>query len=581
MNERPLISENAQACVLPADLDAKVQARLAQLRREDVARRIWAGDPSVWTGADEDQWLGWLSLPVQQRAVLPHLARAAANLRREGISDLLLLGMGGSSLAPDVIRATFGRLEGYPRLHVLDSTDPSQIAAFERAIDPTRTFVIVASKSGSTLEPNILKQYFFDRMAQKAGVPEAGRRFIAITDPGSKLHQVAERDRFRYVFLGVPSVGGRYSALSEFGLVPSALMGLDVSRLLDRAEAMARRCGPDESADGNPALVLGTVLGVLAAEGRDKPTFILSPGIGGFGAWLEQLLAESTGKMGKGLIPIDGEQPGPPEVYGRDRLFVYLRLESAPDPAQDAQVDRLEQAGQPVVRIRVSDPYGLGEEFFRWEMATAVAGAVLGVNPFDQPDVEESKLASRRLAAEYEKTGKFPYEAPLIQAGGLSLYADPRNGDAVAAAGAPSVTACLRAHLDRLGAGDYFALLAYVEMSDAHTRVLQAIRHLVRDRRRVATTLGFGPRFQHSTGQVHKGGPGSGVFLQITGEEAGDLPVPGQRYTFGVVTAAQARGDLEVLAARGRRALRVHLGRDVARGLDALAIAIGQALAYH
>ena len=323
------MSMNSQSCALPKDLEAKVQARIESLRDQDVVRRIWAGDPFVWTGADDDQWLGWLNLPVHQRTELARLFRLAGEVRREGVSHVLLLGMGGSSLAPEVLKMTFGRVHGYQELHVLDSTDPSQIRAVERAIDLPRTIFIVASKSGSTLEPNILKQYFFDRVSQKIGESEAGGRFMAITDPGSKLQQVAERDRFRHIFFGVPSVGGRYSALSNFGLVPSALMGVDVSKLLDRAEAMARRCAPDpdEGAGGNPALVLGTVLGVLAAEGRDKPTFILSPGIADFGAWLEQLLAESTGKLGKGLIPINGEAPGPIEAYGEDRLFVYLRLD--------------------------------------------------------------------------------------------------------------------------------------------------------------------------------------------------------------------------------------------------------------
>jgi transaldolase/glucose-6-phosphate isomerase len=573
------MSINHQSHTLPADLETRVRARLEVLRIQDVVGRIWAGDPSVWTGADEDQWLGWLNLPVDQRTCLARLSRLADELRREGVSDLLLLGMGGSSLAPEVMRMTFGRLAGYPELHVLDSTDPSQIGAVERAIDLPRTIVIVASKSGSTLEPNILKQYFFDRMSQKVGESAAGSRFVAITDPGSKLQQVAERDRFRHVFFGVPSVGGRYSALSAFGLAPAALMGVDVSRLLDRAEAMARRCAPDEEGDGNPALMLGTMLGVLAVEGRDKPTFILSPGIAAFGAWIEQLIAESTGKMGKGLIPIDGEAPGPIEAYGSDRLFVYLRLESDPDPGQDAHVEQLERAGQPVVRILVTDVYGLGEEFYRWEMATAVAGAVLGVNPFDQPDVEESKIATRRLAAEYEKSGRLSPEVPLIQKGGLSLFADKGNREALGAGAGQSAADCLSAHLDRLGAGDYFALLAYLQMNDAHTRALQAIRHLVRDRKHVATCLGFGPRFLHSTGQAYKGGPGTGVFVQITCDEADDLPVPGQKYTFGVIKAAQARGDLEILAARRRRALRVHLGRDVARGLDALRAVFEQALA--
>jgi transaldolase/glucose-6-phosphate isomerase len=394
------------------------------------------------------------------------------------------------------------------------------------------------------------------------------------------MQQVAESGGFRHVFFGLPSIGGRYSALSNFGMVPSAIMGVDVPKLLDRAEEMVQACASCVPAQDNPGVVLGTILGVLAKNSRDKVTITTSPGIRDLGAWLEQLLAESTGKEGKGLIPIDREALGPPEVYGKDRLFVYLRLESRPDPSQDAAIDALERAGHPVVRILVADRYDLAQEFFRWEIATAVAGSIIGINAFNQPDVEASKVATRRLTEQYEKTGSLPPETPILHDGEIKLFTDENNATSLArAAGRDrSLSGYLRAHLNRLSPGDYFAILAYLEMNEAHGAQLQAVRHAVRDAKRVATCLGFGPRFLHSTGQAYKGGPNTGVFLQITCDDAIDLPVPGHRYTFGVVKAAQARGDFQVLAERKRRALRVHLGSDVRAGLAALQSATHEAL---
>jgi transaldolase/glucose-6-phosphate isomerase len=356
-------------------------------------------------------------------------------------------------------------------------------------------------------------------------------------------------------------------------------MGVDLPRFLNATEEMVHACAATVPVEENPGVVLGTILGTLGLRGRDKVTIITSPGISDLGAWLEQLLAESTGKSGKGLIPVDRERLGKPEVYGNDRVFAYLRLDSAPDQAQDAAVTRLENAGQPVVRIAVEQEYSLGEEFFRWEIATAVAGSVLGINPFDQPDVEAAKIAARKLTAEYEMQGSLPPQAPMFESGGLGLFADPKNAEALRkAAKEESLAGYLKAHLDRVEVGDYFAVLAFIEMNEAHEAALQGIRHDVRDAKRVATCLGFGPRFLHSTGQAYKGGPNSGVFLQITCDDASDLPVPGQKYTFGVVKAAQARGDFQVLADRGRRALRVHLGPDVKAGLATLAKAVKHAL---
>jgi transaldolase/glucose-6-phosphate isomerase len=463
---------------------------------------------------------------------------------------------------------------------VLDSTDPAQIRTVEKRIQVASTLFIVSSKSGNTLEPMILKHYFFERVQRLVGAKAAVRQFIAITDPGSPLQQIAEANDFRHLYFGVPTIGGRYSALSNFGMVPAAVMGLDIAQLLESAEEMVEACFPSVPVEENPGLVLGTILGVSARHGCDKVTIVSSPGLASLGAWLEQLLAESTGKAGKGMIPVDRETVGHPAVYGTDRLFVYLRLQTAPEKSQDIAINRLERAGHPIVRITVGELYDLGQEFFRWEFATAVAGAIMDLNPFDQPDVEASKFATKRLTAEYERTGALPPESPILEEDGIKLFADPAYAHALQAAAGPtpSLGQYLAAHLNRLTAGDYFALLAYLEMDPMHEAELQTIRLRVRDVKHVATCMGFGPRFLHSTGQAYKGGPNTGLFLQITSEDAVDLPVPGQRYSFGVVKAAQARGDFQVLVERGRRLLRVHLGTDVRAGLARLRSAAEQAL---
>ncbi|HWG39268.1 MAG TPA: bifunctional transaldolase/phosoglucose isomerase, partial [Candidatus Acidoferrales bacterium] len=508
------------------------------------------------------------------------LVEVAADAAKAGFTHALLLGMGGSSLGPEVHKITFGKQAGHPELHVLDSTDPAQIKSIEAQVDLARTLFIVASKSGSTLEPNIFKQYFYSRAQEVVGKEKAGERFIAITDPGSKMQQVAERDHFRKIFFGMPSIGGRYSALSNFGMVPAAVMGVDVRKFLDRTEEMVQACGPDVPADQNPGAVLGAILGTLGNLGRNKVTIITSPGIQDLGAWLEQLLAESTGKQGKGLIPVDREELSSPDVYGDDRVFAYLRLASEPDNQQASKIAALRQAGQPVVEIELADIYDIGQEFYRWEIATAVAGSILGINAFNQPDVEASKVVTRQLTEAYEKTGSLPAETPILEENGIKLFTDERNAANLKslAGNDLSLKGILRAHLGQLGAGDYMALLAFIEMNAQHQSQLQRIRHAVRDRKRVATCLGFGPRFLHSTGQAYKGGPSSGVFLQITCDDAVNLPVPEQKYTFGIVKAAQARGDFQVLAERKRRALRVHLPVDVKNGLEKLEKAIAEAL---
>ncbi len=568
---------NAQSHSLPAALATEVAERVKAWDADGGTRRLFAGDASLWTGTDEAHWLGWLGIAEMQLDDVSPLVKVGEEAKKDGFTHALLLGMGGSSLCPEVWKETFGAVAGHPELFVLDSTDPAQVRAVEDKVDLGHTLFVVASKSGSTLEPNIFKAYFFEKALQVLGT-NAGNHFVAITDPGSHLQKEAEADSFRQIFAGVKSIGGRYSALSHFGMVPAAVMGLDTERLLDEADRMLHACAPGVPAAENPGLVLGIILGVLASRGIDKLTIVASPGIHDLGAWLEQLIAESTGKEGKGIIPVDRERLAAPGAYGEDRLFAYLRLDEAPDAAQDAALEALEKAGRPVVRIQVATRYDLAEEFLRWEIATAIAGSILKINPFNQPDVEASKVATRAITSEYEKTGKLPSEAPFFEGEGIRLFADGRNEKALVAGGDRTLAGILKAHLARLGRGDYFALLAYVHMNATHEELLQAMRHRVRDRKQVATCLGFGPRFLHSTGQAYKGGPNTGVFLQVTADDAKDLPVPGQRYTFGVVKAAQARGDFQVLAERERRALRVHLGPDVAAGLRTLGAAIAKAL---
>jgi len=570
------VSLNKQTYKLPDSLAGAVAASLEDWKKNNKVVRLWQKDASLWTGTDESNWLGWLSITEEQLAHIDTLKRIAADIKKARFKHALLLGMGGSSLCPEVMRMTFGKIKGHPELHVLDSTDPAQIRAIEAKLDLKSTICIVSSKSGSTLEPNIYKQYFFERVKAKVGEKEVGNRFIAITDPGSKMQQVAEADKFRKIFFGVPGIGGRYSAISNFGMVPAAVMGVNVEKFLKNTEEMVKACGASSAADSNPGVLLGTILGIAATHGRDKITIITSPGIFDLGAWLEQLIAESTGKSGKGIIPVDRERLAKPAAYGNDRVFAYLRLASKPNKAQDAAVAALEKAGHPVVRITLPNIYNLGQEFFRWEIATAVAGSIIGINAFNQPDVEASKIETKKLTSQYEATGSLPPEVPFFEASGIKLFADDKN--AVAVHG-PNLVAVLKSHLARTGMGDYFAVLGYITMNPANEKALQGIRLAVRDKKKVATVLGFGPRFLHSTGQAYKGGPNSGVFLQITCDDAKDLPVPGQKYTFGIVKAAQARGDFAVLAERGRRALRVHLGKNVKAGLAALAKALQKAIA--
>ena len=569
---------NAMSYKLPKELDDGVKATLEDWRNNGKVRRLWAGDAPLWTNTDEAKWVGWLSIIDEQLKTKDHLEKFSADVKAGRFSHILLLGMGGSSLGPEVLALTLGSKPGFPKLQIVDSTDPGQLRRIEATIDIKKTLFLVSSKSGSTLEPNIFKQYFFDRAKAAVGEAEAGSRFVAVTDPGSAVEKMATAEKFRAVFHGKPSIGGRYSVLSDFGMVPAAGMGIDTSDFLERTAEMERSCAATSPPVENPGVILGAIMGVAAKNGRDKLTILASPAIASVGAWLEQLLAESTGKLGRGIVPVDAEPVGAPAVYGNDRLFAYLHLAGDPDAEQEKAVSALEAAGQPVIRITVSDKMQIGQEFFRWEMGTAVAGAVININPFDQPDVEAQKIKTRELTSAYEMTGSLPSEAPFATADGMSFFADDKNAAALKPS-ATSLVGVLKAHLGRVGAGDYVPLLAYIDRNESNTEALQSIRRMIRDRTKAATCVGFGPRFLHSTGQAYKGGPNSGVVIQITSDDAQDLAVPGQTYTFGVVKAAQARGDIDVLAERGRRVLRIHLPADVEAGMKTLVKAVEQALA--
>jgi transaldolase/glucose-6-phosphate isomerase len=558
---------NSQSHSLPSTLHTKVTERLKAWEADGGTRRLFAGDASLWTGTDEASWIGWLGIVDQQKEGQQQLLDLQREVYKEGFTQAVLLGMGGSSLCPEVWKETFGRIAGFPELFVLDSTDPAQIRALEARVDLARTLFIVSSKSGSTLEPNIFKAHFFDRVKQAVGADNAGSRFIAVSDPGSNLEKEARADGFRHIYAGVKSIGGRYSALSNFGMVPAAVMGLDVDKLLDEAERMLHACAPGVPVDDNPGLVLGTIPGCGSNTGRRQA----DPHLVARHLRSRRLAGAAHRRVhGQGRPRNHSGRPRNRRRAVGLRKRSHLHLPAAGGRARRRTRRRSGRVGESR-QAGYHDPRGdegrSRREFVRWEIATAIAGAVMGINPFNQPDVEASKIATKLLTSEYEKTGKLPSEAPFFEGEGVKLFADPTNADALkrAVGSSRSLTSFLHAHLARLDQGDYFALLAYVEMNATHEAVLQRARHRVRDRKTVATCLGFGPRFLHSTGQAYKGGPDSGVFLQVTCEDGQDLRVPGQKYTFGLVKAAQARGDFQVLAERHRRALRIHLGPDVPR----------------
>lgn len=555
---------NSQLEDLPLHLRESVERLAEGWVAEGNSRRFWDGDESLWTSSGEASWLGWLG----DSADSPRLRRLAEEVRGR-YSHALLLGMGGSSLCPEVLRLCFGVQDGFPDFAILDSTDPGQIAACEAAIDLESTLFLSASKSGSTLETALLTQHFLDRLAEAVGPARAALQFVAITDPGSGLESKARELGFGRVFHGLPSIGGRYSALSHFGMVPAAVMGIDVDRVLLGARAMRAACGPGASPDENPGVRLGLVLGAAALTGRDKLTFVMSSGVSSLGAWIEQLVAESTGKSGKGIVPVEGETLGEPSSYASDRIFVSVALDSEIDQAANRTLGALAELGHPVVRIGIRQLADFGQEFFRWEVATAVAGAVLGINPFDQPDVESAKVAARALTSTYEAEGSLPAAEPFLEELGIQLFAAPDHARRLSrSAGGGGVVSVLRAHMGSAGEGDYIALLAYLNRDAGARAALGRIRDAIRPASGVATCVGFGPRFLHSTGQLHKGGADNGVFLQIGCDPGRDIPVSGRGLSFGVVEAAQALGDFSVLTGLGRRALRIHVA---ARQDDALA----------
>ena len=536
-----------------------------------VVDRLWKKDSSLWTGEEEDRWLGWLNVGTLAEPV-DELLAFARDVRRSGVTDVVLLAIGGSSLGAEVLGQVLPSSEDSLPLHVIDTTDPAQIRRITAQFDIDSTLFVVSSKSGTTLEPTLLADYFLGLVRRRLRSGKPGARFVAITDPGSPLDQLANSEDFSQVWYCRPSVGGRFSVLSNVGLVPTAACGIDVSSLVRRAKEMAINCGRNVPASMNPGVRLGLTLGLAAREGRDKITLVLSPPISPIGSWLEQLLAESTGKQGCGLIPVVDEEVGKASVYGADRLFVYLRLNVKPDPAQEQALKRMANLGHPVVTLTLSDELDVGREFFRWQVATAVCCAVLEVNPFDQPDVEVSKKATRALTTGYNAGVSFSNGEPLATLDGISLYADPFNARSLLAASAAraGVEDLLAAHLARLCGGDYFAILAYIDRNSTHSVLLQRLRHTVRDSCRVATTVGFGPRLLHSTGQLFKGGPGTGVFLQVICDDVVDLELPSRGHSFGAVKAAQALADSRVLAERSRRLLTVDLGSNVGEGLTQL-----------
>jgi transaldolase/glucose-6-phosphate isomerase len=553
-----------------------VSTAIKEAEKKEVMRRIWHKDAALWKEDEAarkiiNNALGWLTVSDTMIGVEDDLIAFADRIRGAGqFKHVMLCGMGGSSLCPEVFRQTFGHQENYPELLVLDSTDPDVLARFHEQISVEHTLFIIASKSGTTTEPLTFYKYWYDQVARVK--KSAGENFVAITDPGTLMEQMATRDNFRRIFLNPPDIGGRYSALSYFGMAPAALMGLDIKKLLDRAERTVHSCASVVPVGENPGAKLGAILGECALAGRDKLTIVTDPKISALGLWIEQLIAESTGKEGKGILPVAGEPLGSPSVYNDDRLFVSIAVGGL-DGDVEVKLKALEAAGHPVIYRTLTDLYDLGEEFFLWEIATAFAGWRLGINPFDQPNVQESKDATKELLEQFERDGALKEQPVVATDGVLTIYADEKERERLSSS---TVADALRAHLAGVKPGDYVALLAYLEETPDHEAVIQEIRTNLRDAVRVATTTGYGPRFLHSTGQVHKGGPASGLFLQLTAPDHVDLNVPGQSYTFSLLKQAQAQGDFRSLASRGRRAIRVDLGTDTLAGLRRLRELIAQ-----
>ncbi len=548
--------------------------RIDKMGQDRVVRRLWEKDGSLWKKDPGEQAgivnsLGWLRVAEEMKERVAEIDAFVREIKKAGFTHVVHMGMGGSSLAPLVFQHLFQPGTDGLTLIVLDTTDPFTVANVEQKVQIATTLFIVASKSGTTSEPLAFGDYFFDRVRAVKG-EKAGENFVAITDPDTSLVRLAEERRFARIFLNFTDIGGRYSALSYFGLLPAALMGLDPKELIDQAMGMARACGPSVSVKENPGVILGAVMGEMARVGRDKITFLLPGPIASLGMWLEQLIAESTGKEGTGLLPVTGELAGTPLAYGNDRFFVYIYLKGRAFPELEEAVKMLQAANLPVIFIEIGQDAGVVQEFFRWEIATAVAGVVLGINPFDQPNVQESKDATNRLLKNVQERSSLTEPAPVMTHGPLSFFVKD---------GADSPEHLLWNFLSQGRPGDYVSLQAYLPEEAETETLLQAIRLLLRDALQFATTVGYGPRFLHSTGQFHKGGPNTGLFIQLTGRDAIDISIPGKPYTFGIFKRAQALGDLEALARHGRRVMRIDLGDNVKKGLSFLRRIIAGALA--
>jgi glucose-6-phosphate isomerase len=530
--------------------EADVKATLARLSNANIVQRIWQKDHTVWKPEPTEimNRLGWLAVTDLMGEQVPMLQSFARDVRDAGFRHVVLLGMGGSSLGAEVLGQVFGSVNQYPELIVLDSTLPESIQAVVEAINPAHTLFLVSSKSGTTTEPLILYAYFSELLIKAVGKEKAGHNFIAITDAGTPLVTLAQEKGFRQIFLNPPDIGGRYSILSYFGLVPAALIGIDITTLLQQANRMRKTCSPQVPPHENPGLWLGDCMGTLALKGRDKLTLVTSPSTGTFGLWIEQLIAESTGKDGKGIVPIANEPLMQPIHYGNDRLFVYLRVEGDQNQATDAAIGRLISSGHPVVVLEMRNKYDIGAEFFRWEFATAVAGAILGINPFDQPDVQKAKDTTGRLLKDYSFSGRLPKLETTDSLADLMKLADK---------------------------GKYLAIMAYLRQTPEIDEALTELRRKVAERYRIATTLGYGPRFLHSTGQLYKGGQNTGLFLQLTANHEKDLTIPGKPYTFSTVADAQALGDFQALQAAGRQVIRVQITRNEVSVIKKLIAQIG------
>ncbi|MBN1203288.1 MAG: bifunctional transaldolase/phosoglucose isomerase [Anaerolineae bacterium] len=579
----------ARQAVAMAAYENGIRETLVRLDKNRIMRRIWDKDPSVWKQESSHQQiitdrLGWLDVVNADGAFYEPLVRLQQEVKERGYTHALLLGMGGSSLAAEVMRETFGVLPGFPDLAVLDTTDPQAISLAMQAIDLDNTLFIVATKSGTTIETLSLYKYYYSLVEAQRG-KRAGEQFCAITDAGSPLDDIARKQGFKYLFLNPEDIGGRYSVLSYFGLVPAAVMGLDLEKLLASARRMASACDPRISPNNNPAAWLGVAMGYAAAHGQNKVSLVASPQIDSFGLWAEQLIAESTGKEGLGIIPVPRVIPSDPRDFDDDRSFVYLRLDG-PETDLDEQVDNLKRAGHPVMTLRLEDAYDLGGEFFRWEFATAVGGHMLQINPFDQPNVRESKENTARLLDYIAEHGDLPVDTSVLEEGGLKLFANAKTVDTLCRVGEQrgfnygTLINLLLAHISLARSGDYIALMAYLAPTDRHVKLLEAIREELRHATTRAVTVGYGPRFLHSTGQLHKGGPNNGVFIQITAENYEEIPIPGEPYDFMLLKRAQAQGDLEALQSKNRRVVRFHLPvGSISDGLERLLAAIKEAAA--